>query len=117
MTPDPDPQQLSLTLFINGLSPVSTAVVRRLRDMCDRHCLSGYDLDVVDIHQQPGLVVARGVVAVPSLFRNRPLPVRVVVGDLHDQTRVLTALGLSASPDNDRASSPGVPVPGAVKEG
>jgi len=65
--------------------------------MCDRHCPSGYDLRIVDIYQQPAEVVSRGVLAVPTLIKELPLPVRVLIGDFTDEPRVLAALGLSAT--------------------
>jgi circadian clock protein KaiB len=65
-----------------------------LRDICDRHCPSGYDLEVVDIYQQPAVVISRGVLAVPTLIREQPLPVRVLIGDFTDEARVLAALDL-----------------------
>jgi circadian clock protein KaiB len=66
-----------------------------LRDLCDRPCPSGYDLEIVGIYQQPAMVVSRGVLAVPTLFKELPLPVRVLIGDFTDEPRVLAALGLS----------------------
>ena len=90
-------ERLHLTLFVSGAAPASTRTVLRLRDICDRHCPSGYDLKVVDIYQQPELVVSRGVLAVPTLIKELPLPVRVLIGDFTDQTRVLVALGLLAA--------------------
>ena len=92
--------RLQLTLFVSGASPTSTRAVRRLRDLCDRHFPSGYDLEVVDIYQQPEVVVSRGVLAVPTLFKELPLPVRVLIGDFTDEPRVLAALGLSTSKDS-----------------
>jgi circadian clock protein KaiB len=74
--------------------------VRRLRDLCDRHFPSGYDLEIVDIYQQPEVVVSRGVLAVPTLFKELPLPARVLIGDFTDEPRVLAALGLSTSKDS-----------------
>jgi circadian clock protein KaiB len=68
--------------------------VRRLREICDRHFPSGYYLKIVDIYEQPAEVVARGVLAVPTLIKERPLPVRVLIGDFTDEPRVLAALGL-----------------------
>ena len=91
----PIPERLTLTLFVSGASPASSRAVRRLRDLCDRHCASGYDLEIVDIYQQPAMVVSRGVLAVPTLFKELPLPVRVLIGDFTDEPRVLAALGLS----------------------
>jgi len=91
---EPTPVRLQLTLFISGASPTSTQAMRRLRDLCDRHCPSGYDLEIVDIYQQPAMVASRGVLAVPTLIKELPLPVRVLIGDFVDEPRVLAALGL-----------------------
>ena len=91
---EPTPERLQLTLFVSGASPTSTKAVRRLRDLCDRHFPGGYDLEIIDIYQQPEVVASRGVLAVPTLIKELPLPVRVLIGDFTDQTRVLAALGL-----------------------
>jgi circadian clock protein KaiB len=92
---EPAPVRLQLALFISGASPTSIRAVRRLRDLCDRHFPEGYDLEIIDIYQQPEVVVSRGVLAVPTLFKDLPLPVRVLIGDLTDEARVLAELGLS----------------------
>ena len=94
MTHEVAPDRLHLMLFIGGASPASAHAVRRLRDLCDRNCPDGYDLETVDVYQQPALVVSRGVVAVPTLIKDLPPPVRLLVGDLADESAVLTALGL-----------------------
>ena len=86
--------RLQLTLFVSGASPTSTKAVRRLRDLCDRHFSDGYDLEIIDIYQQPELVASRGVLAVPTLIKELPLPVRVLIGDFTNEARVLAALGL-----------------------
>jgi circadian clock protein KaiB len=92
----PTPERLRLTLFVSGTSPASGQAERRLRDMCDRHAASGYDLKIVDIYEQPAEVVSRGVLAVPTLIKERPPPVRVLIGDFTDEPRVLAALGVAA---------------------
>ena len=89
-----NPGRLQLTLFVSGVSPASSRAVRRLRDLCDQHFASRYDLEIVDIYQQPEMVASRGVLAVPTLFKELPLPVRVLIGDFTDEARVLAALGL-----------------------
>ena len=91
---EPTPVRLQLTLFVNGAAPTSIQAVRRLRDLCDQHCPSGYDLEIVDIYQQPEVVASRGVLAVPTLIKELPLPERVIIGDFTDEARVLAALGL-----------------------
>lgn len=93
----PAREGLQLTLFVSGTSPTSARAERRLRDICDRHARSGYDLTVVDIYQQREMVVSRGVLAVPTLIKELPLPVRVLIGDFTDEPRVLAALGLPAA--------------------
>ena len=79
---------------------LGTHTVGRLRDLCDRRCPAGYDLDIVDIYQQPALVVSCGVVAVPTLIKDLPHPVRRLVGDFTDEARVLAALDLPAAQDD-----------------
>ena len=93
---EPTAVRLQLTLFVSGAAPSSIRAVRRLRDLCDRHCPDGYDLDVVDIYQQPEKVASRGVLAVPTLIRELPLPVRVMIGDFTDEQRMLATLSLPA---------------------
>jgi circadian clock protein KaiB len=96
----PTPERLHLTLFVSGASPATGRAKRRLRDICDRHAPSGYDLKIVDIYEQPAEVVSRGVLAVPTLIKELPLPVRVLIGDFTDESRVLAALGLHAATEN-----------------
>jgi circadian clock protein KaiB len=93
----PTVERLHLTLFVSGTSPTSASAVRRLREMCDRHAPSGYDLKIVDIYQHPAEVVSRGVLAVPTLIKELPLPVRVLIGDFSNERRVLAALGLASA--------------------
>jgi len=102
----PTVERLQLTLFVSGASSASSRAVGRLRDICDRHAPSGYDLKVVDIYEQPAMVVSRGVLAVPTLIKELPLPVRVLIGDFSDEPRVLAALGLATAKE-DRAMTAG----------
>jgi circadian clock protein KaiB len=92
-------EPLQLTLFVSRASPASARALLRLRDLCDRHFASGYELKVVDIYEQPAEVVARGVLAVPTLIKELPLPARVLIGDFTDERRVLAALGMAATED------------------
>ena len=95
----PTVERLQLTLFVSA-SPASSRAVGRLRDICDRHSPSGYDLKIVDIYEQPAEVVSRGVLAVPTLIKELPLPMRVLIGDFTDEPRVLAALGLHTATEN-----------------
>ena len=57
---EPTPVRLQLALFVSGAAPTSNQAAQRLRDLCDQHCPSGYDLEIVDIYQQPAMVASRG---------------------------------------------------------
>ena len=94
----PTQERLLLTLFVSGTSPASARAESRLRDICDRNSAFGYDLKIVDIYEEPELVVSKGVLAVPTLIKELPPPVRVLIGDFTDVPRVLTALGLHTRP-------------------
>ena len=94
MTVEPSPDRLRLPLFVSGASGESKRAVQRLRALCDRNFPDGYDLEVVDVHEQPALVVSHGIVAVPSVLKELPPPVRLLAGDLSDEAAVLAALGL-----------------------
>jgi circadian clock protein KaiB len=92
-----------MTLFISGASPASARAVRRLRDLCQRHAPDGYDLGIVDIYQQPQEVYSRGVLAVPTLIKELPLPATVLIGDFSNEAQVLGALGLYPPPNENSA--------------
>lgn len=83
-----------LTLYVSGASPLSARAVGNARAVCEAHLQGRYALTVVDVRSDPGLVVSAGIVAVPTLVREAPLPRRLVVGDLSDTPRVLRALDL-----------------------
>jgi circadian clock protein KaiB len=100
MTPQTAAQRPSLTLFVNGASASSADAVRRLHDLFETYYPGGYDLEIVDVHQHPALVASRQVVAVPTLIRDLPPPIRLLVGDFSDQDRVLEALDLNSTPDD-----------------
>jgi circadian clock protein KaiB len=85
-----------LRLFIAGTSPRSGRTVEAVRQLRDAQ-LPGYDLEIVDLYQQPLLAEADRVVAAPTLVRVSPGPSRRVAGDLSDPRRVLQGLGLDAS--------------------
>jgi len=86
-----------LTLYVSGRSPrtdVAVANLQRLRAHCRRpHC----EIVVVDVTEHPDLAEAAHILATPTLVRERPLPVRRVVGDLSDLDQVMAALGVGSA--------------------
>lgn len=85
-----------LRLFVAGTSQRSQRTIGSLRSLCDRYLDGRAQVEVIDIYQQPELAERDQVVAAPTLVKLRPLPVRRIIGDLSDESRVLRGLGLSA---------------------
>lgn len=84
-----------LRLFITGHTQKSMRAVRNITDICERHLDGTYDLEVIDVCQQPELAVEHQLVAAPALLKLLPLPPRKMVGDMSDTVRVLAGLGIS----------------------
>ena len=83
-----------LRLFVAGMTARSQRTIANLRAICLSYLGDRVDLEIVDIYRSPQLAEADQVVAAPTLLKLRPLPVRRIIGDLSDRTRVLRGLGL-----------------------
>ena len=92
-----------LTLFVSGASGLSARAIANARQLCELYLTGRYELSVVDLRKDPGAVLSNRVLAAPTLVRSRPLPVRLLVGDLSDTAKVLRALELHAA---DAAAAP-----------
>jgi circadian clock protein KaiB len=79
---------------VTGLTPRSTRAVANLRALCDHYLPDGYDLEVIDLYQQPALARGEEIIAAPTLIKKLPQPPRRLVGDLSQTDRVLAGLGL-----------------------
>jgi circadian clock protein KaiB len=90
----PDEAFYDLTLFVSGASELAARAINNTRNLCDLHMRGRYRLSVVDIHDDPGALLGSGVLATPTLVKNRPEPARRVVGDVSHTERVLRMLGL-----------------------
>ncbi|MEO8404777.1 MAG: circadian clock KaiB family protein [Chitinophagaceae bacterium] len=83
-----------LRLFVTGASSLSVRAINNLQQLLEERLKGQYELEIVDIHQQPELVQSENVTAVPMLIKKSPLPKRRLVGDMSDTMRVLKGLGL-----------------------
>jgi circadian clock protein KaiB len=86
-----------LRLYITGQTPRSLQSVENLRTLCDKYLPGQFELEVVDIYQQPAMAAAGQIIAAPTLIKSMPLPLRRLVGDFSDQERVI--LGLDLKPE------------------
>jgi len=82
---------LKLTLYVAGQTPKSVAAIRNLKQMCDEQP-GRYEVEVIDLRQQPQLAREHNIVAIPTLVRELPVPVQKIIGDLSDQEKVLVHL-------------------------
>ncbi len=87
-------ERYALRLYVSGATPCSTRAVENVKLLCEEHLPGRYDLEVVDIYQQPGLAEDDQILATPTLVRRLPLPLRRLVGNLSDSERVLGRLNL-----------------------
>ncbi len=99
----PTPRYL-LRLYVTGTTRRSTNAIQNIKRICEGQLAGRYDLEVVDIYQQPSLAQGEQIVAVPTLVKKLPLPVRRLIGDLSDIEHVL--MGLDLRPRGRRVSSP-----------
>lgn len=83
-----------LRLYVTGKTPNSLRAIANLKELCERYLPGRYDLQVIDIYQQPLLAGDDQIVAAPTLVKELPPPLRKLIGDLSDRERVLVRLDL-----------------------
>lgn len=84
-----------LRLFITGASTNSTRAVINLKEICETYLKQNYELEIVDVHQQPQLAQSEEIIALPLLVKKSPGPERRLIGDMSDTAKVLRGLGIS----------------------
>ena len=83
-----------LRLYVAGPSPKSQRAFFNLKKLCDEHLVGRYEIEVIDLAEQPALARADDIFAIPTLVRRLPEPVRKFIGDLSNTERVLVELQL-----------------------
>ena len=83
-----------LRLYVAGQTPKSVTAFSNLKVICESHLKGRYDIEVIDLVQQPQLSKGDQILAIPTLVRKLPQPVRKIIGDLSDTERVLVGLDL-----------------------
>jgi len=84
----------SLRLYIAGETPRSIAALANLQEICDEHLPGRYRVEVVDLLRNPQLAAGDQIVAVPTLVRRLPPPLKRIIGDLSNSERVIVGLDL-----------------------
>jgi circadian clock protein KaiB len=83
-----------LRLYVAGQTPRSQAAFSNLKQICENHLSGRYRIEVIDLIQHPNLSKGDQILAIPTLVRKLPQPVRKIIGDLSDTERVLVGLDL-----------------------
>ncbi|HET6145945.1 MAG TPA: circadian clock KaiB family protein [Polyangia bacterium] len=88
------PPRYRLQLFVAGATPMSSRALANLREICEQHLHGRYELDVIDVYEHPEMAKADRIIAIPTLLKKVPAPLRRLVGDLSDRERVLIGLSI-----------------------
>jgi circadian clock protein KaiB len=83
-----------LRLYVAGQSARSAAALRNLESICEEHLAGRYRIEVIDLLKRPQLARGDQIVAVPTLVRHLPSPIKKIIGDLSNEERVLVGLDL-----------------------
>ena len=87
-----------LRLYVAGQTPRSIAAFANLKKICEEHLAGRYNIEVVDLVKHPQLAAGDQILAIPTLVRKLPQPLRKIVGDLRDTERALVGLQLLSGP-------------------
>jgi circadian clock protein KaiB len=89
-----DSEEYVLRLYVTGLTPRSSLAIANVRKICDEHLAGRYELEVIDLYQQPKLAKGEQIIAVPTLIKTLPLPLRRLIGDMSDTEKFLVGIDL-----------------------
>ena len=96
--PKPKTKEYVLRLYVAGTTSRSMRAVANIKEICENSLKNRYDLEVIDIYQQPVLVKGEQIIAAPTLIKKLPLPLRRFIGDMSNTERIL--VGLDLQPKN-----------------
>ncbi len=83
-----------LKLYVTGATPRSTKAIINIRRICEEHLKDRYELEIIDIFEQPVLAKGEQIIAAPTLIKKLPFPIRKFIGAMSDTDRILIGLDL-----------------------
>ncbi len=108
---DGDDGRYRLRLYVAGHTPRSVAATANLRRVCETHLAGRYEIEVIDLLQNPELAAGDQILAIPTLVRRLPPPLKRIIGDLSNAEKVLVGLEIKPVPGNGDAAPSGMPPP------
>jgi circadian clock protein KaiB len=88
------PDGYNLRLYVAGQTPKSIAAIANLKKICEQHLNGRYDIEVIDLMKNPALAQRHQIVAIPTLIRQLPEPLKRIIGDLSNLEKVLVGLDI-----------------------
>jgi circadian clock protein KaiB len=98
MTEEADSSVYLLRLYVAGQTAKSVAAFSNLKKICEEHLHGKYQIEVIDLLQNPGLAQGDQILALPTLVRRLPHPIKKIIGDLSNTERVLVGLDIRPLP-------------------
>lgn len=90
-----------LCLYIAGRTTKSIDAISNLKKMCDEYLTGHYNIEIIDLLEQPEFAEVDQIIAIPTLIRKLPLPIRKIIGDLSNQEKVLLGLEIKPLPKDN----------------
>ena len=94
-----DAEKYVLRLYVTGMTPRSINAIENIRKICEENLRGRYELEVIDIYQQPQEAKKEQILAAPTLIKKLPLPLRKFIGDMSNKEKIL--IGLNVVPKKD----------------
>jgi circadian clock protein KaiB len=95
-----------LRLYVSGMTRASTAAIMNIKKICEENLEGRYELEVIDVYQQPVLARDEQILAAPTLIKKLPVPIRRFIGDMSNRERILLGLDLQPKKEPPRKKKP-----------
>ena len=89
-----DQDGYNLRLYVAGQTPKSIAAIANLEKLCDQHLNGRYEIEIIDLMKNPALAQRHQIIAIPTLIRQLPEPLKRIIGDLSNPEKVLVGLDI-----------------------
>ena len=87
-----------LRLYVAGQTPKSLTALANLKRVCEQHLAGRYEIEIIDLMQNPRLAAGDQILAIPTLVRRLPSPLKRIIGDLSNTEKVLVGLDIAVRP-------------------
>jgi circadian clock protein KaiB len=95
-------QRWELRLYVAGQTPKSVLALKNITRYCEENLEGRYSIEVIDLLKTPQLAEGDQIVAIPTLIRKVPVPIRKIIGDLSDEEKVLVGLNIRPLPSKNK---------------